>query len=136
SGDFGIASLLLLFGASGSSSDGGSASIEPAPTPTFTSVPPPTLPSPITVPEAAARATLDGYATAEDAYRATHSSYTSDVGVLQSEDSFDLPATTVGTVTIPRADADSFCLEYFSGPDRQTFTYDSNVPIVTPGATC
>ncbi|MBV9292569.1 MAG: zinc-ribbon domain-containing protein [Frankiales bacterium] len=139
-GDFGVASLLLLFSASADSgsSDGGSASIEPAP-----AVPPPSLPSPIAVPPVtsndpftAADKTLAFYALAEDIYRAKNPSYTRDIGVLQQQDVQGLPATTQGTVTIPRADASSFCIEYFSDTGQGSFTYDSNDRIATPGATC
>ena len=106
----------------GSSSDGGSVE-------TFTPSPAPTFPAGPQSDQAAQD--LRDYATAEEVYFAQNNTYTLDPSQLPSP-----PAgAPTSPVTIARADSTSYCLEEFTD-NGQAFTYDSNVRLVTDGATC
>lgn len=105
----------------GGSSGTGAVAVPATPVPTFT-----------VGPESdQAGQDLRDWAAAEEAYFAQHQSYTVEPALLPS-----VPGVSpTDTVTIARADNSSYCLEAITA-DGQAFTYDSDVRLVTPGATC
>ena len=78
-----------------------------------------------------AQADLRIYAAAEETYYTENGTYTTDP--LQLTDLF-FGVDTTSTISIIRADISSYCLEAFT--DNGSYSYDSTVGSVVPGATC
>lgn len=134
SGDLGPVSGIVGIGAFASASadgsvDEGGSSSDGTSVETFPASPEPSFPAGPENDQAAQD--LRDYATSEEVYFAQNQTYTLDPSQLPA-----LPGgVATSRVTIVRADSASYCLEAFT-TGGQAFTYDSNVRLVTAGATC